>query len=121
VKASDLFAAVGLSPSGISWGTPCPDTGPGVYVIAIDGAVVYVGRARRSLRRRLNEFYRHRYGDKRPHRGGQELLNMAGIRQVFWATTPDAANAEERMIRCFEQHQGRLPPANKRRGDAIRT
>jgi hypothetical protein len=122
MTVAQLFGAAGLSPFGpVAWGTPCDERVAGVYAVVIDDDVVYIGRAGRSLRRRLGEFYRHRYGDRRPHRGGQELLKMSGVREIFWCATNDARGAETQMLRAFEAYFQRLPTANRRRGDRALT
>lgn len=118
LTVSDLFAVAGLSPVGpISWGEPCVEHRPGVYVVLIEDAIVYIGRSKRPLSRRIREFYRHKYGDQRPHRGGQEVLNMTGARMVYWCATDAPRDAETSMLRGFEDVYGRLPTANRRRGD----
>lgn len=115
---ADLFGSAGLAPQPpVRWGEPCKEHQPGVYVVEIDGTVVYIGRTRRSLARRISEFYRHRYGDKRPHREGQELLNLPGVRLVYWRATDEPRDAETKMLRTFEDRYGCLPIANRRRGD----
>jgi hypothetical protein len=118
----DLFGSAGLSPSGpIPWGQDCPERGTGVYAIAIDSEIVYVGRTKRALAQRIREFYRHKYGDKRPHRGGQEILNMPGARLVYWCVAENPTEAERRMLDAFKNSRGRLPHANRRRGDQVPT
>jgi hypothetical protein len=113
-----LFTAAGLSPCGpVRWGEACAEQDSGVYVVVVDDAIVYIGRTRRPLSRRIREFYRHRYGDKRPHRGGQELFRIPGDRIVYWCPTADPCEAETKMLRAFEDFYGRLPAANRRRGD----
>ena len=91
LSARNLFELVGIELGGeVAWGEDVPTEASGVYVIAIDvdpatfalrpeadeaeqgrwspdQAIVYVVRAT-SLRRRLREFRRHRYGDSAPHR-----------------------------------------------------
>ncbi len=115
---ADLFGAAGLSPVGpVRWGEPCAEDRPGVYIVTADRAIVYVGRTRRAIAKRLKEFYQHKYGDRRPHRGGQEVLRIPGVRLVYWCPTDDPRVAEARMLRAFERRYGRLPFANRRRGD----
>ena len=80
----------------------------------LDGQVVlYVGRTRRSLRRRISEFYKHKYGDRRPHRGGQEVIPFAAELYVYWAATEEPALAENLMIERFRHLVGRIPYANR--------
>ncbi len=122
VTVADLFGVAGLSPCDpVCWGEPCTERRPGVYVVVIDQTIVYIGRTKRPLSRRINEFYRHRYGDKRPHRGGQEVLNIPGVRFLYWCPSDDPRAAEAKMLRAFEDRYGRLPSANRRRGDRAPT
>jgi len=115
---NELFDAVGLSACGpVRWGEPCGEHEPGVYVIAIGREIVYIGRTKRSLARRIREFYNHRHGDPGPHRGGQAVLLMPGDRTVYWSPTNDSRDTEKRLIQTFVDHYGRLPTANRRRGD----
>ena len=79
--------------------------------------VVYIGRTKRALARRLREFYRHRYGDKRPHRGGQEVLRLPGERWVYWCATEDPRQVETALLDAFVTQTGKLPLANRRLGD----
>ncbi len=117
-----LFASAGLIRGGsVQWGEPCLERRSGVYIVAVEGVVVYIGRTRRPLARRIHEFYKHRYGAARPHRGGQELLLLPGIRTVYWAVTLSAREAETLMLKAFEARFGCLPSANRRRGDLALT
>jgi len=118
--ATELFAAAGLAPSGPEpWLTPIPEKGPGVYAVAKEsGEVIYVGRARRSLRRRLGQFYRHKHGAKSPHRGGQDvLLLLPAPLTVYWAATDQATACERQLLNFFRERTGALPWANRKGGD----
>ena len=94
VKVQEVFDAAGLLARGpVTWGNPVPERSGGVYLIELvqpkegDGqTIIYVGRTKRPLRRRMQEFYKHRYGEKRPHRGGQSILKFAPWLRVYWAT-----------------------------------
>lgn len=125
----------------VVWKTPVVEPRPGVYVIALtedaseeavdvevlplplaDGKrwiagqpVIYIGRATRSLHVRLGQFYRHKYGKKAPHRGGQAVIPLKCPLWVHWATTDDPIGAEAAMIEAFRQRVGKLPYANRRR------
>src|SRR4051812_30603255 len=110
----DVFAAAQLKPaSPVTWGDAVEERQPGVYVIALTSIptdpapaidvralsvaeakrwnagqpVIYIGRARRSLRTRLAQFYRHKYGKKAPHRGGQAVIPLECSRWVYWSVT----------------------------------
>lgn len=122
LTVEDLFGSASLSPCGpVSWDKTCPEYRKGVYVVVIDSEVVYIGRTKRSLARRIREFYRHKYGDKRPHRGGQEVLNMPGPRFVYWCAAENPTETESKMLDAFKNIYGRLPRANRRRGDRMPT
>ena len=142
MKIADLFEAAGLAPQGlVGWGTPIDVPRPGVYVVALveDSAeharfvnvdslsaterkrwnagqpIIYIGRATRSIRGRLAQFYRHKYGEKAPHRGGQAVIPLECKRWVYWATTDSPIKAERQMIDAFRAKVGALPYANRRR------
>lgn len=127
----------------VRWQEPVSEARPGVYVVALtsscdevstattadvaldaacanerarwiaDEPVLYIGRTKRALRRRLSEFYAHRYGARRPHRGGQAVIGVTLNRWVYWAPTRDWALAEEAMIDHFRREVGSLPFANR--------
>jgi GIY-YIG catalytic domain-containing protein len=121
LTVSDLFAVAGLAPCGpVQWEEPCEEHGPGVYIIAINNRIVYIGQTKRPLSRRLREFYRHKYGDKGPHRGGQEILNLPGDRLIYWSVTNDPVSAEYKMIAAYENCFRCCPLGNKKRGDRSR-
>ena len=114
-----LFDRAGITPGGtVTWGKPVPERGPGVYIITCSEArpdgqiVVYVGRTK-HLSRRLGEFYRHRYGQPAPHRGGQEILNLSGLKTVHWAAVEHYAAAEHAMLEAYRALVGTLPFGNR--------
>lgn len=143
MTVAELFAASGLVPQGPKrWREPLEEPRPGVYVVALvpgaaDAApatfdvtslppaelkrwmigepVIYVGRATSSLRGRLEQFYRHTYGESAPHRGGQAVLLLTCPLWVYWSTTDSPIKAERMMIEEFCKRVGRLPYANRRR------
>lgn len=130
----ELFAAAGIAPSGtVAWGEAPAHKGQGVYVVIIDPAselvfderfeqfrdrwiecqhVVYIGRAV-ILDRRLKQFYRHRYGDRSPHNGGQDILLLGCEKMVTWAAVDDRFLAEDRLIEAFCTAHGRRPFGNR--------
>jgi hypothetical protein len=79
-----------------------------------DQVVVYVGKTKRPLRRRVGEFYRQKWGRSAPHRGGQNVLLLACPLWVYWATTADPEAAETDMIRYFKERVGVWPFGNRR-------
>jgi hypothetical protein len=91
-----------------------------VYVIVreelLDGqCVLYVGRTEDSLQKRLAQFYRHKYGARSPHKGGQEVIPFADdyTLWVHWAATDDPVLAERLMIERFIELVGQKPYANR--------
>ena len=120
LTVEDLFGSAGLLPCGpVRWGEACPEHRKGVYAMVIKREVVYVGCTKGPLARRIREFYRQKYGKKSPHRGGQEILKMPGTRLVYWSATENPRAAETKMLDAFEGHKGRLPRANRKRGDRV--
>jgi hypothetical protein len=116
VAMQDVFGAAHLQPCGPApWGDPIPENGPGVYVVALADReeIVYIGRTKRSLRKRLKEFYRHKYGARSPHRGGQAVLALKCGLLIYWAATSDCAAAEHAMIEHVKMRVGSLPFANR--------
>jgi hypothetical protein len=138
----DLFAAAGLVFRGpVEWGAAVEERRPGVYVVALTAnpgdpapdielacipeaerarwlagqPVLYIGRATRSLRGRLAQFYRHEYGKSAPHRGGQAVIPLECRRWVYWATTDAPIKAERQMIKAFLDKVRKLPYGNRRR------
>lgn len=142
LTAGDVFRAADLVPHGpVAWGTLPAETAPGVYVVSLlddpqgciglpsadylserererwlpGHPVVYIGRTRRPLARRIREFYRHKHGKTAPHRGGQAVKLLICNLWVFWCPTDEPTHAEHAMIEAFCRHTGRLPFANRRR------
>ncbi len=136
-----LLSGVGLSVGGVeTWKDSIPEKGPGVYIISIqrpdaiavdslpaehqsywkgDQAIVYIGRSK-HLRRRLREFYKHKYGEKRPHAGGQAILNLS-LQTVHWASVSDYHKAEGNLIEAFEKAAGAKPFGNRVRSAQPKT
>jgi hypothetical protein len=138
----DLFAAAGLVAQGpVEWGAAVEERRPGVYIVAltanpddlaphielacipeverarwlVEQPVLYIGRATRSLRGRLAQFYRHEYGKSAPHRGGQAVIPLECRRWVYWATTDSPIKVERQMINAFFDKVRKLPYGNRRR------
>lgn len=137
LSVSELFQRTSLEMRGpVPWGDPVTETSSGVYVIALvdptanfaeklseteltrwnEGEeIIYIGKATK-LRRRISQFYRHKYGRSSPHRGGQDILLLTPSFQIYWATAPDCAAAEHAMIDAFQQQIRALPFGNRMRG-----
>jgi hypothetical protein len=133
VSIEDLFACADLVPCGpFDWNIPIPERKSGVYAISVGGIsidpehiaeparhrwivgqhIVYIGRAK-NLRKRLQQFYRHKYGAHSPHRGGQSILLLGVPLHVSWSAVDDYAGAEDRMIEQFRAVCGRVPFGNR--------
>ena len=129
------------------WGTRVRESRPGVYVVALvgeatlgcsvdaeflepderkrwrpDEPVVYIGQTtRQALAGRVSQFYRHKYGARSPHSGGEAvklLLSPPSPRPpcnlwVYWSPAPDPYDAELLMICAFRRRVGQLPFANR--------
>ena len=118
ISIAELFDSAGLSPSGpVPWKEPVPERKAGVYVIVEEpNVIIYIGRASGSIATRVGQFYRHKYGAKAPHRGGQEILRLTQPKAVYWAQADDVIDAEHKMIAAFYAKEGRLPHGNKNKG-----
>lgn len=136
VSPEDTFLLAGLQAcGGTPWGTQVSERRPGVYVIAVDAGsidvgylppeelifwnrgqrVVYIGCTTTSLKTRLDQFYRHRYGSRAPHRGGQAVKLLMCQRWVYWAAAEKPHDAECSMIEGFKARvNNRRPYANRR-------
>jgi hypothetical protein len=141
LTVSTLFKRIALSPLGpVRWGKPIPDESPGVYVIALSAdakastcdidadyletserfrwipnqPIIYIGQAtRQTLATRLRQFYRHKYGAKSPHRGGQALKLLKCDLWVYWSPCENPLGCESLMLELFKKHTGQLPFANR--------
>jgi len=142
MTVSELFKEADLSPCGpVPWRIPLSVSGCGVYVVAFvrnprlgcgrrkveylppdeqklwlqKQPIVYIGQTKRPLAVRIREFYRHKYGEKRPHRGGQAVKLLRCALWIYWAQTNNPRSAERMMINAFVERVGGLPFANRRR------
>ena len=87
--------------------------------------LVYVGKAAgaKGLRQRLGELVRFAYGANVGHRGGRMLWHLPDWEELLvrWRTCPPhSADAVEAALieRFCEEHDGRRPYANRRRGNS---
>jgi hypothetical protein len=136
LSVEQLFTQARLDPGGnTTWGQSVVEHGPGVYVISIadpssvkldslpeherqhwnpQESIIYIGRSAR-LSRRLRQFYKHKYGEKSPHRGGQAILCLHCEKHIHFAAVKDYAGAERRLLEIFEKESGRKPFGNRAR------
>jgi len=75
--------------------------------------VIYIGQTTRPLSRRIREFYRHQYGKRSPHSGGQAVKLLKCQMWVYWSPANDPLDAELLMLCAFRKKVGRLPFANR--------
>jgi hypothetical protein len=142
ITVTELFGAADLRACGpVPWNERVTEPSPGIYVIAtvshpndagdlaldvgyldaqiakrwMGQPVIYIGRTKRSLSRRLAEFYRHKQGARRPHQGGQDVLLLKCALWVYLCATQHPAEAEDEMIDYLKKKVGRLPFANRAR------
>lgn len=135
IRVAELFDAVSIRAEGPKpWRTPIKSSAPGVYVLSArltdvstfkrldenelglwnaDEKVVYIGKSN-NLGKRLGQFYRHVFGNRKPHRGGQSVLLLDAALEVHWGVTADCASAELQMLKYFSSRVGALPYANRR-------
>jgi hypothetical protein len=80
--------------------------------------VVYVGRARSSLRQRLRQLVRYGSGEPVAHHGGRYIWQLAdhGSLQIAWRVEIDPVGIEIALIDRFADAYGALPYANLMRG-----
>jgi hypothetical protein len=125
----------------INWGERELPSKPGVYVVVVKQLgsdvypgrlprdvrcrrvyghrIVYVGKAK-DLKKRLRQFYRHKYGNRGPHSGGQDVLRLAPKNRpaselrIYWAVARNFSAAESELIGVFISKTGQLPFANHR-------
>jgi hypothetical protein len=142
LTVAELFRKANLALHGpVRWNTPIPDKHPGVYVIGLSAdanassseidaeylgvperlrwianqPIVYIGQAtRQTLATRLGQFYRHKYGAKSPHRGGQALKLLTCDLWVYWSPCDNPRGCESLMLDAFQKQSGQLPFANRK-------
>jgi len=68
-----------------------------------DEPVLYIGLTRRSLRKRVNEYYKTPLGARKPHAGGHFLKTLGSIDGLFVHSSACAspAAAEDSMLEAF--------------------
>jgi hypothetical protein len=140
LTVAEIFNEAKLSPRGpVRWGSQISESSAGVYVVALVGEanlgclveadyleecerqqwlpgqpVIYIGQTtRQTLAKRVSQFYRHRYGHKGPHAGGQAVKLLRCDLWVYWSTATDPLDSEVTMISAFKRQVGRLPFANR--------
>lgn len=81
--------------------------------------ILYIGKTKRSIRQRLNEFYRHCLGNRSPHAGGQWLKTLSNLDNlnVYWVATSEPEEIEKRLLNKFIENVSNKTRSNLRDGD----
>jgi hypothetical protein len=86
-----------------------------------DEVVLYLGLAGQPLRQRVRQYYRTPLGARRPHAGGWWLktLTVLGDLFVYWAATPQYAQAEKDMLAAFSNGVSKTARAGLHDGERV--
>ena len=103
-----------------SSGRPLPDNLP-IEIGARwlhDQPVIYIGKAggvdsKSTLKKRLGQYYRHRWGESAPHNGGQDVHLLKCPIWIFAASASEPLPMEKAMIAAFRTRVGHRPFANR--------
>jgi hypothetical protein len=96
--------------------------------------VLSIGRASRSVRKRVRAYYRTPVGAEKPHAGGWWLKTLTVLPELYvhFAATEDYIEAEKAMLREFTKRvsskskaalhdsERPMPFANRKDGDDLR-
>jgi len=149
MRVAVAFAEIGLSPRGpVPWNTPIKENNKGIYVVALvkdktascafevepqnpreqerwlaHEPIIYIGQTtKQTIKKRVGQFYRHKYGAKSPHRGGQAIKLLLEPHTespfelwVYWVPTDNPLLCEHQMLAKFEKLTGHQPYANRKR------
>lgn len=65
--------------------------------------VIYVGKASRSVRKRVGDYFDTPLGDARPHAGGHWVQTLNGLEHavVYWCATRTPEADEMRLLKAF--------------------
>ena len=68
-----------------------------------DESILYIGQTSKSMRTRVNQFYRHKLGKKGTHSGGQWIKTLSVLHEtfVYYAETLDPELSEYRLMHAF--------------------
>jgi hypothetical protein len=68
-----------------------------------DEAILYIGKAGKSVKKRVNDYYHTRLGDRRPHAGGHWIKTLSILQElyIFWALTNQAERTEKEALETF--------------------
>ncbi|HQQ44361.1 MAG TPA: hypothetical protein PLT24_05645 [Bacillota bacterium] len=70
-----------------------------------DETILYIGKAGTSVRDRVNQYYKTKLGEPRPHAGGHWLKTLLILYEltVFWALTDKPELIEQELLFRFTQ------------------
>lgn len=68
-----------------------------------DETILYIGKAGKSLRERVRDYYRTELGNRRPHAGGHWLKTLSILDEltIFWCECNDSEQYESKLIELF--------------------
>ncbi len=68
-----------------------------------DENILYIGQTSGPMRKRVNQFYRHKLGNSGSHSGGQWLKTLSVLPETFvhYAESPDPELSEYRLMQAF--------------------
>lgn len=70
-----------------------------------DETILYIGKAGTSLRTRVDQYYRTKLGNSRPHRGGHWIKTLDSLNElnIYWTTSEEekACGVEDRFLEMF--------------------
>lgn len=73
-----------------------------------DETILYIGKAGTSLKTRVDQYYRTKLGDPKPHRGGHWIKTLENLSDlnIFWTTSEGetAHDVEDRFLNIFVQN-----------------
>jgi len=76
-----------------------------------DETILYIGMTGSSLKKRVNEYYKAKLGDSKPHRGGHWIKTLANLEQVnvYWTTSEksEAKSLEQAFLDTFVKNVSR--------------
>ncbi len=73
-----------------------------------DETILYIGMTGSSLRRRVQDYYKTKLGDPKPHSGGHWIKTLENLGQlnIYWTATekPEAKIMEQAFLRTFVEN-----------------
>lgn len=73
-----------------------------------DETILYIGKAGTSLKTRVDQYYKTKLGDPKPHRGGHWIKTLDNLDElnIYWTTSEGetAHDVEDRFLNIFVNH-----------------